>query len=99
VLHKLGRMAQHQGQWTAAAAHISESLAFWQQDGNQPWIAACLDGLAAVDSGQNEPERAARLLGAAAALRETRNIPLPLIEQADLERVMASVRTSLSGSG
>jgi hypothetical protein len=88
-------VAQHQRQWSVAAAHFCESLAFWRQDGNRQGIATCLDGLAAVASGQGDPERAARLLGAAAALRENRSIPLPPVERADLDRVMAGVRASL----
>ena len=39
--------------------------------------------------------RAARMLGAAAALRESWNIPLPPVEHADLDRVIAAVRAGL----
>jgi tetratricopeptide (TPR) repeat protein len=95
VQHKLGRVAQHQGQWCAAATYFSESLAFWQPDGNQQGIAACLEGLAAVAGGQGDPERAGRLLGAAAALRERRRIPVPPVERADLDGVIAGGRAAL----
>src|SRR5207248_5767024 len=61
ALHHLGQIAQHQGQWTAAGTHFRESLAFWEEDGNQAWIAGCLEGLGAVAAGQGEPERATRL--------------------------------------
>jgi hypothetical protein len=44
------------------------------------------------ESGLGEPDRAARLLGAAVALRETQGIPLPPIELADLDGVIAGVR-------
>jgi hypothetical protein len=95
ALHKLGRVARHECRWSEATAHFCESLAFWQQDGDKQRLATCLDGLAAVASGQGEPARAARLLGAAAALRESRGIPLPPIECADLDRVMVGVRAAL----
>jgi tetratricopeptide (TPR) repeat protein len=95
ALHTLGRIALHQGQWSAAATHFGECLAFWQQDGNTEGIVACLDELGAVAAGHGEPEWAARLLGAAAALRESRSISLPPVERADLERRTASVRADL----
>jgi tetratricopeptide (TPR) repeat protein len=96
ALYKLGRVARHEGRWSQATTHYCESLAFWWQDGDKQRAAACLDGLAAVGSGQGEPERATRLLGAAAALRESRGIPLPSIERADLDGVLAAVRAGLS---
>jgi hypothetical protein len=40
-------------------------------------------------------ERAARLLGAAAALRETIGAPLPLPERADVEQAVAGARAAL----
>lgn len=49
----------------------------------------------AVAGSQGEPERTARLLGAAALLPESRGISLPPIERADLDRVMAGVRAAL----
>jgi tetratricopeptide (TPR) repeat protein len=95
ALHKLGRVAQHQGRWSAAAAHYAESLKFWRHDENPPGIALCLEGLASVAHDQGGPERAARLLGEAAALRERRRIPLPPVERTDLDRVTAGVRNAL----
>jgi hypothetical protein len=84
-----------QGQWTTAAARFAESLAVWQWIGNKKGTAECFEGLAAVVGGQGEPERAARLLGAAAALRESRNVPVPPVERTDLDRVTGSARSSL----
>jgi hypothetical protein len=95
VVRKLGRAAQHQGKWNAAAGHFTESLAVWQQVGNKAGIAACLEGLGAVANGQGAPERAARLLGAAAALRESCSLPIPPIERSDRDGVIAAVRSSL----
>ena len=47
----------------------------------------------ALDRGQ--PERAARLFGAAVALRETVGAPLAANERADQERYVALVRVAL----
>jgi hypothetical protein len=44
---------------------------------------ACLEGLARVAAMQGQPERAARLLGASAALRQEMGTPLQAIIQAD----------------
>jgi predicted ATPase/DNA-binding SARP family transcriptional activator len=95
VLCKLGRIARHQGLWSAAAAHFCESLAFWQQDGDKQGIAVCLEGLGAVAAGQGEAERAARLLGAVATLRQSRGYCPPPVERADLDGVIAAVRVNL----
>ncbi len=96
VQHKLGRLAQHQGRWNDAAAHFFESLAIWRQIGNKHGILECLEGLGAVAGGLGEPERAARLLGAAAALRKSRIVPVPPVERADLERAITAARARLS---
>jgi DNA-binding NarL/FixJ family response regulator len=58
-------------------------------------IAACLEGLARVSSMQGAAYRAARLAGAASALRAAIGAPLPPFARADLDRAMAQARTAL----
>ena len=68
-----------QGGWRAASSLYEESLAIRRQLGNRQSIAECLEGLAAVYSGQEQPERAARLFGAAEAIRDAMiSSPLPV---------------------
>jgi predicted ATPase/DNA-binding SARP family transcriptional activator len=95
VLLRLGRMAQHQGQWSVAGAHFAQYLAICRQQGDMQGITKCLEGLAAVASGQHKLERAARLLGAAAALRKSCKVHIHPVERADLDRVVVGVRDGL----
>jgi hypothetical protein len=52
----------------------------------------CLEGLAAVASGEEQAEQAARLFGAAEALRESMGTPLPPVYRACHERHVAAAR-------
>jgi hypothetical protein len=58
-------------------------------------IASCLEGLAEVAMGQGDPGRAARLFGAAEAVRLAIGAPLPLIQRVPYEQAVASVRAQL----
>ena len=55
----------------------------WQYVGRAYETAACLEGLARVAAMQDQPERAARLLGASAALRDETGTHLTPIARAD----------------
>jgi non-specific serine/threonine protein kinase len=57
----------------------------------------CLDGLAGVAAAQARPARAARLLGAAEALREAIGAPTPPAGRAAHEREVAALRAALDG--
>jgi hypothetical protein len=58
-------------------------------------MAECLEGLAGVAVAQQQLERAARLLGAAKAWRETTGAPLPPSRRAGYERDLAAVRAGV----
>ena len=58
-------------------------------------IASSLEGWAGVEVAQGQPMWAARLWGAAEALREAIRAPLPPIERADYERAVAAACRSL----
>jgi hypothetical protein len=55
-----------------------------------------LEGLAKVAGAEEAAARAARLLGAAEALREAIGAPLPPVERADYDRSVDTVRAGLS---
>jgi len=61
---------------------------------NHP-ILVCLEGLARVAVAQGRMQRAARLCGAAAALREDRGWPLPPAKRAEHDRTVATARKAL----
>jgi len=58
-------------------------------------VAETLEYLATTAMAGNETDRAAWMLGAAAAIRETNGIPQPPPERSDTESVMASARQAL----
>jgi len=101
VLTALGRVRHAQGAAAGAAELYREGLAMYQAMGNRLGVAEGLEGLAVL-GGEVEvawtparATRAARLLAAAAALRDALGAPRPLAERAGYERVVAAVRAAL----
>ncbi len=84
----------NQGDRDAARALYEEALEDLKDQHDTWWIAWCLEGMAGVD--QNEPGRAARLFGAAAALREAIGAPRPPAFRSYHERNLTAVRDRLS---
>jgi DNA-binding CsgD family transcriptional regulator len=91
----LARVEARQSDNVAARALYEEGLALVKEVGNQWNIASYLEGLAQVVALQGEQLWAARLWGAANALREALHTPLPPIDRADYERSVAAARTEL----
>jgi tetratricopeptide (TPR) repeat protein len=94
VLGNLGAVALEQGEPARARAQFAESLALFHELGDKDGIAECLEGLAgvAVAMGGDEREsarRAARLCGAAEALRRAIGTPLIPMERARFEALLA----------
>ena len=93
----LGRVAHTQGEDLLAATLFTESLAAFRQlhEGGDPFgINACLDGLGGIAGAQGQPERAARLFGAAQAMRGV-GLQWPIGARVDYERDLAAVRAQL----
>lgn len=70
LLHNLGHLALRQGDTRRALRLFRESLTLFRDQGDQRGIADGLAGLAGVLGTLKQPGQAARLLGAAEALRE-----------------------------
>jgi predicted ATPase len=94
-LNNLGLMAKEQGDYAAARALYEESLAIFREIGDQQGVAYNLEGLAAVVAALGQPGRAARLFGAAEALRAAIGAPLAPNEQAEYDRDVAVARAAL----
>ncbi len=75
-LGNLGIAAQDQGDFAASHAFLAESLALFRDLGDVEGIADQLDGFARLARRRNQFERAARLWGAAAAVRAGATIRL-----------------------
>ena len=88
-LNRLGHNALHQGDIRAAYALQRESLELLCELGDKEHIVACLEGIAAIASVDEPDERAPRLWGATAALREALGVPAPPSKQAEHAPFMA----------
>jgi predicted ATPase len=95
TLHNLGLVATDQGHFEQAMLFNKESLLMIQQLGDKRALPDQLEAFADIVIAQQRPERAARLLGAAAALREVLHGPMFPVDQPDYERTLAMVRTQL----
>jgi predicted ATPase/DNA-binding CsgD family transcriptional regulator len=91
ALSVLASVVAVQGDHVAARALYEESLAVARKIGDKWAIASCLEGLARL----GEPAWAARLWGAAEALREAVSAPIPPVYRASYERLVATTRTQL----
>jgi predicted ATPase/DNA-binding CsgD family transcriptional regulator len=95
LLSLLGGVAAHQEDPATARALYQESLALASRAGRKLAIASSLQGLAGVVAAQGEFTWAARLWGAAEAMREATDAPIPPVERADYEHARASARALL----
>jgi predicted ATPase len=95
VLHELGRVAQARGDRRRAKALHRESLALCREVGDREGIAESLERLAALAVAEAHADRAARLLGAAAALRAAIGLATPPAERTEYERDVEVVRIAL----
>jgi len=91
----LGRVETRQGNYAAARACYEESLALARKGDFKEEMASGLEGLAGVVAAQGTPAWAARLWGAADALREAMGTPIPPVYRADYERSVAAARAQL----
>jgi predicted ATPase/class 3 adenylate cyclase/transcriptional regulator with XRE-family HTH domain len=94
-LNNLGWVARLRGALAEAEALHREALALSQELGDARRCAAGLEHLANCAGAAGQEERAARLLGAGAAVRETLGAPQPPEEQADTEAAVAPARAAL----
>jgi predicted ATPase/DNA-binding SARP family transcriptional activator len=94
-LINLGRAAFLLGDTAQAAGFFRDSLALKVALADKEGIAWNLEGLAGVASALKRPERAARLYGAAAALREAIGIPVPGPDVPLYERIISEARAQL----
>lgn len=95
-LQNLGEIAQSQGDWKQAEDLHRESLLLCWDLGSKGYLATCLEEMAGVCAMREKGDKAARLMGAAEALREAVNAPLPPQYRAQYyARTVAAVRGKL----
>jgi predicted ATPase len=95
-LMDLGNLARDAGDEKKSRAQYAESMKLFQELGQKRGMARLLDCLACSAALQSQPERALRLAGSAAAMRRVLGTPLPVAEQARLEKTLELARQSIS---
>jgi predicted ATPase/transcriptional regulator with XRE-family HTH domain len=94
ALRSLALLANTAGDDAAAGRYLVKALAIWREGGWEHRVAETLEVLAGR-AAAGAPERALRLAGAAAAVRETTGRPLPALRRTALERQLAPARRAL----
>jgi tetratricopeptide (TPR) repeat protein len=94
-LYGQGWLALSQGEYTLARSQFEESLTILMSLGHQWFAILCLEGLAATASAQGHLLHAARVWGAAAALRQRLRASAPPVLERTYERMVVKVRTQL----
>jgi predicted ATPase/serine/threonine protein kinase len=92
----LGDLARDRRDDSAARAHYAESMKLFEELGQKRGIARLLDCLACFAALREQPERALRLAGAAAAMRRVLGVSPPLTEKARMEKALDLARQSVS---
>ncbi|MFD1931608.1 BTAD domain-containing putative transcriptional regulator [Nonomuraea mangrovi] len=95
ILAELGFVAELRGDLDAALALHLEGLAAARESGGSRSVALAYEGLAGAHAAKGRPAEAARLLGAAAAIRESVGAPLPPAERGDVDRITAAAVAAL----
>jgi tetratricopeptide (TPR) repeat protein len=96
TLRNLGLARLATGAIADAAAHFREALSLYRELESKDGLATALEGLSGVAAAQHQPGRCARLLGAAAAIREALGMPLSPNSQTIYNRMLEAAKTQLA---
>jgi len=94
-LYALAQVATAQGDYTSSQALYQEGIAVARKAGDRRNTAFGLEGLASAVAALGQCAWAARLWGAAEALRETTGAPIPPVERPAYESSVAAARAQL----
>jgi tetratricopeptide (TPR) repeat protein len=89
---------RQRGHYSQAVALYSKTLAGWQELGNRPALAHELECLAFIAVAQSQAHRAASLLGAAEALRESADSPMRGNEHIEYDQCVSALRLQMDGA-
>jgi predicted ATPase len=95
TLSNLGVVHIERGEFSASEKVIGDALRGFKDMGDSDGVAGTIENLAGLAAARNDPQRAARLAGAADSLRRSVSIPLSPIDQARLDRWLDGPRRSL----
>jgi predicted ATPase/transcriptional regulator with XRE-family HTH domain len=95
LLAHLGYVVLREGDEAQARARFDAVLQLFLAAGITSGVVYTLEGLASLATRQSEPERAVRLLAWADMAREAIDDARPPVEQADVDRDLAAIRSQL----
>lgn len=93
---ELAHLDRYEGHYDRALSQYRRTFPVWQALGHRAAVAHQLECIAFVAAKQSQPERAARLLGAAEALREAINIDMTPDERREYEGEVSGLRQAMS---
>src|SRR5207237_9496787 len=88
-------VAQRQGDVASIVALGHECLILLRELGSRAYLADCYERLAWVTNARREPERTARLLGAAEVAREAAGLALVPARRADRDQIVVTASSAL----
>ncbi|MCC7024542.1 MAG: helix-turn-helix domain-containing protein, partial [Thermomicrobiales bacterium] len=94
-LQVLSRLALERGEIARATRSMRDALRLWQEAGDRWSIATALEAAAMLSAVAGRPEDAARLLGAASALREAIAAPASSAATAERDHLQDDLRSRL----
>jgi predicted ATPase/class 3 adenylate cyclase len=92
IKSEFGHMERYEGNINQAEQVYRETILVWQKIGHRAAVANQLEFFAFIAIAHKEDERAARLLGAAEALREKINIQMSPYERVEYDQQVARLR-------
>jgi predicted ATPase/DNA-binding CsgD family transcriptional regulator len=99
VLACLGYVSEQEGNVAQAREQFAAALRLYRELEMYWGVPLSLEGLAGVFIGSADAWSAARILGAAAALRELRHFPLPPVYRARFDGLRSAARAKLGSAG
>jgi predicted ATPase/class 3 adenylate cyclase len=96
IRSEYAHMDRYEGRLEEAEGLYRETILEWHRLGHRAAIAHQLESLAFIAIARGRLERAARLLGAAEALRERINIAMSSLERVEYEKEVAKLRAGTS---
>jgi non-specific serine/threonine protein kinase len=96
ALNEIGRAESDEGRCDLALKHFTEGMTILHGLGNRPGVIESLEGLASVAAATTAPQRAARLWGAADALRQEIGYARTVHDSIAYERQVNPLRATLT---
>ena len=95
-LNTLADVMMDEGEYSEVRPLLDESLDINRELGDKTAIAYLMEDYGGIAAAESNPEKALQLAGFAAALRDAIGAPLPPLEQARVDRMIAPARETLS---